>query len=37
MQSTIQKAIGLQHAPVAVILTDTKPEKAKQFKPGKWG
>ncbi|MFH1152869.1 MAG: DUF169 domain-containing protein [Pseudomonadota bacterium] len=30
-------AIALKHAPVAVMLTDVRPQGAKQFKPGRWG
>ncbi|MGD2127399.1 MAG: DUF169 domain-containing protein, partial [Desulfobacteraceae bacterium] len=37
MESKIAEAIGFKYHPVAIILTDTKPEKARQFKEGKWG
>jgi hypothetical protein len=37
MQSRIARAIESPHPPVAVILTDDKPEGAAQFKEGKWG
>ncbi|MBC2717380.1 MAG: DUF169 domain-containing protein [Desulfobacteraceae bacterium] len=37
MDCKITRAIDFKHEPVAVVLTDQKPEKAKQFKPGKWG
>lgn len=37
MQSRIARALGLKFNPVAVVLADDKPEKALQFKKGKWG
>jgi len=37
MQSNIAKAIHLHHQPVALILTETPPEKAMGFAKGKWG
>lgn len=37
MESRIKKALGIELEPVAVILTDDKPEGASQFKKGKWG
>ncbi len=37
MRSRITEALALKHSPVAVVLTDTKPEPATQFKEGKMG
>lgn len=37
MASQLAKAIGLRYQPVAVLMTDNKPEKALQFQKGKWG
>ena len=37
MESRIAKAVGLKYTPVAVVLANEKPEKALQFKKGKWG
>lgn len=37
MESRIATAINHKHHPVAVILSNDKPDGALQFKPGKWG
>jgi len=37
MHSRITEALALKHTPVAIILTDAKPERATQFKEGSWG
>jgi hypothetical protein len=37
MQSTIAQAIALKFHPVALLWSDTAPENAATFKPGKWG
>jgi len=36
MESIMAKAIALKHEPVAIVLTDEKPKKARQFKKGKF-
>jgi uncharacterized protein (DUF169 family) len=37
MKSKLVEALGLSASPVAVVLTDDKPEAALQFKEGAWG
>ena len=37
MRSRIAEALALKHSPVAVLLTDTKPERALRFKEGRRG
>jgi uncharacterized protein (DUF169 family) len=37
MESKIAESIGFRYGPLALILTDVKPEGARQFKEGKWG
>ncbi|ABW68696.1 DUF169 domain-containing protein [Desulfosudis oleivorans] len=37
MESVIAKALDPEHAPVAVMLSGTKPDNALGFKPGRWG
>ncbi len=37
MHSRIAEALGLKQSPVAILLTNTKPENATQFKEGRWG
>ena len=36
MKSVIKSKLQLKYKPVGLLLTDHKPEKAKQFKEGKW-
>ncbi len=37
MESQIAKAIGCRYEPVAIGFDNKKPEKARQFAPGRWG
>jgi uncharacterized protein (DUF169 family) len=37
MRSHIAEALGVTHAPIAILLTDEKPAAGMQFKPGKFG
>lgn len=37
MECIIKQGVGLRYEPVGIILTDEKPETAKQFTEGKWG
>lgn len=37
MESQIAKAIHLQHQPVALLWSNSKPQGSIQFTPGKWG
>lgn len=37
MESIIAERMELKYGPVALLLSDEKPEGARQFKPGKWG
>jgi len=37
MQTTIKDAVGLKYEPVALVLSNHKPEGARQFKEGRWG
>jgi len=37
MESKIAQALRLKYCPVAIVWTDDKPEKAMDFKEGKWG
>ena len=37
MESSIAKALTLKYEPVAIMLTNERPEEAKQFKEGKFG
>jgi uncharacterized protein (DUF169 family) len=37
MESKIAGSIGMKYSPVAVLLTDERPEEALQFKEGRWG
>jgi uncharacterized protein (DUF169 family) len=37
VESQLAKALGMRTSPVAVILTDARPEHAMQFREGMWG
>jgi uncharacterized protein (DUF169 family) len=37
MQCRLAEALGVKHAPVAIILTDQRPTEGTQFKPGSMG
>jgi len=37
MESPLTDALGVKHAPVAIILTDQRPVEGSQFKPGRMG
>ncbi len=37
MKSKLAEAIQSKYPPVAILLSDDKPEGARQFKEGKWG
>ncbi|MBE0582220.1 MAG: DUF169 domain-containing protein [Desulfofustis sp.] len=37
MYSSVADAVGLKYDPLVVLFADNKPEKARQFKEGKWG
>jgi len=37
MDSAIAKATGMRFKPVAILFSHERPEKARQFKEGKWG
>ncbi len=37
MDSAIAKATGMRYEPVAILFSHERPEKARQFKEGKWG
>ena len=37
MESAVAKALALKYEPVAIMLTNERPEEAKQFKEGKFG
>jgi len=37
MDSAIAKATGMRYEPVAILFSHERPERARQFKEGKWG